>query len=726
MSVSPDAVLGAERPNAILPNVTLPEVTTKGIPLSPSRAGPLPAAPLAVPANRWDVLATTGLDETDLLLYRSNLLGSDLSVTNFGGGNTSAKVRDIDPLTRQPVDVLWVKGSGGDLGSMRRDGFATLYLDRVRQLEGLYRGRAFEDEMVGLLPHCTFGLNPRPASIDTPLHAFIPYTHVDHLHPDAVVAIAATQESEAVTREIYGDTVGWIAWQRPGFDLGLRIGEAVRAHPHWRGLVLEGHGLFSWGATARDCYDTSIELIGRAAAAINGRSGHLAGQPAPSAEALRPVIGLLRTALSGNRLKLCELMLSQDVREFVATPELMTDAMQGAACPDHFLRTKPWPLILEREPLFGPDAASYVADAVAGYRQAYAGYYERCRRADSPALRDPDPVVILIRDTCAMAFAPDRTGARIAGEYARNAMTVIRGARALGTYKALDEQEAFDIEYWALEEAKLKRQPAPKRFAGQVAYITGAAGGIGKAVATQILAQDGCVMLTDIDAARLEDARGALSKQFNPDLVRACVADVGDEAAVERSFTACITGFGGADILVANAGIASAAPIADTSLALWQANFRVLSEGYFLPAREAFRVMKPLGGAIIFVASKNALAASANTSAYSSAKAAELQLARCLALEGAPHGIRVNVVNPDAVLKGSTIWTGEWRAQRAAAYNLREDELDDFYRQRSLLKRSVLPEDVAEAVIFLASSSSAKSTGNILNVDAGNAAAFTR
>jgi rhamnulose-1-phosphate aldolase/alcohol dehydrogenase len=684
------------------------------------------AGGLKKPANRWDETAAATLDEAGQLLYRSNLLGADLSVTNFGGGNTSAKLMDIDPLTRQPVEVLWVKGSGGDLGSMGRDGFATLYLDRVRGLENLYRGRAFEDEMVGFLPHCTFALNPRPASIDTPLHAFIPYAHVDHLHPDAVVAIAATHESETLTREIFGGEVGWIAWQRPGFDLGLRIGEAVRAHPNWKGLVLEGHGLFSWGATARECYDVSIDLIGRAADAVNARLRPVAPRPMPAKATLRGIVERLRPLVSSVRPKLCELLSDDDMRSFVASPDILADAGQGAACPDHFLRTKPWPLVLEPGPLLGEGADVYVRDAVAAYRQRYRGYYERCRHDDSPALRDPDPVVVLVRDTCVLAFAADRTGARIAGEYARNALSVIAGARALGTYKALDEQEMFDIEYWRLEEAKLKRQPAPKRFAGQVAVITGGAGGIGRAVAAQILSEDGCVMLTDIDAVRLESVKADLSKRFSADRVRAFAADVADEAAVEASTEACILNFGGVDILVANAGIASAAPVSETSLDLWQSNFRVLSEGYFLPAREAFKVMRAMGGSIVFVASKNALAASANTSAYSSAKAAELQLARCLALEGAPYGIRVNVVNPDAVLKGSTIWTGEWRAQRAAAYNLREDELDDFYRQRSLLKRSVLPEDVAEAVVFLAGPGAAKSTGNILNVDAGNAAAFTR
>jgi rhamnulose-1-phosphate aldolase/alcohol dehydrogenase len=687
-------------------------------------------APFAEPRHLWDAAEAAGLDEAALLLYRSNRLGADLSVTNFGGGNTSAKLEGRDPLTGETVEVLWVKGSGGDLGSMKTDGFATLYLDRVRRLETLYRGLVFEDEMAGLLPHCTFGLNPRPASIDTPLHAFIPYRHVDHLHPDTVVAIAASHESRELTRRIYDGEVGWLPWQRPGFDLGLRVGEAVRANPHWRGLVLEGHGLFSWGATARECYDNSIDLVARAARELNTRA---AAPPVPPRDdaALMAAVRHLRPVLSRRRPVVCEMMSGDEVRAFTASPELMLEAARGTACPDHFLRIKPWPMILDAEPLRGPDAGAYVAAALDAYNARYSAYYERCRHADSPALRDPDPVVVLIRGAGALAFAPDRTAARIAGEYALNAMTVIRGALALGDYKPLPEQEAFDIEYWALEEAKLKRMPPPKPLAGQVAYITGAAGGIGRAVAEQVLARDGCVLLADIDDGRLEAAEADLKARFRGDLIRSAVIDVTDESSVVRSFDRCIEAFGGVDIVVANAGIASSAPIVDTSLDMWQANFRVLSDGYFLTAREAFKAMtgpsgKGRGGSIVFVASKNALAASANASAYSSAKAAELQLARCLALEGAPLGIRVNVVNPDAVLRGSNIWTGEWRASRAAAYNLNEDQLEDFYTQRSLLKQPVLPEDVAEAVIFLASAAAAKSTGNILNVDAGNAQAFTR
>ena len=692
---------------------------------SAQRRGHGSAIKLARPRHLWNDDIARSLGEADCLLYRSNLLGADLSVTNFGGGNTSAKLEDLDPLTGAPVAVLWVKGSGGDLGSMKRDGFATLYLDRVKDLESLYKGRDAEDDMVGLLPHCTFGLNPRPASIDTPLHAFIPYRHVDHLHPDAVVAIAATHQSREVTRQVYGDAVGWIAWQRPGFDLGLRIGELVRAHPEWRGLVLEGHGLFCWGETSRACYDTSIDLISRAVEAINaGLIEPARGRENPAL--LTRATTLLRPLLSTARAKLCERLTGADVIDFVSRPDCLTDAALGAPCPDHFLRTKPWPLILDPEPLAGAEAETYVREAVEAYRRRYSAYYDRCRTDESPALRDPDPIVVLIRDTGALAFAPDRTAARIAGEYVRNTLTVIRGARALGEYKALDEREAFAIEYWALEEAKLRRQPPAKAFAGKVAYITGAAGAIGRAVAAHILAQDGCVMLTDIAADRLEEVRRNLSERFRPDLVRACIADVGDEAAIAASFAACVEAFGGVDILVANAGTACAAPITETSLELWQDSFRVLSEGYFLPSREAFRAMKAMGGSIVFVVSKNALSASAETSAYSSAKAAELHLARCLAVEGAPFGIRVNVVNPDAVLQGSTIWSGEWRAQRAAAYNLHVDELEEFYRKRSLLKRSVLPEDVAEAVIFLAGEQASKSTGNILNVDAGHAPSFTR
>ncbi|MGA9657501.1 MAG: bifunctional rhamnulose-1-phosphate aldolase/short-chain dehydrogenase [Asticcacaulis sp.] len=687
-----------------------------------------------MPADLWDPELAASMDEAQGLVYRSNLLGADHSLTNFGGGNTSAKISMPDPLSGEATEVLWVKGSGGDLGSMGLDGFATLYLDKVRGLENRYRGRAFEDEMVGLQAHCTFGLNGRAASIDTPLHAFIERKHADHLHPDSVIAIAASQDSEALCRAAYGDTVGWLGWQRPGFDLGLRLRDALAAHPHWRGVMLEGHGLISWADTGEACYRNSLELIGRANGFIASRSigPAFGGEAMASANAkdqkafFARVTPLLRSALSDQRLKITHINTDPAVLEFVSSRDMPRLAALGTSCPDHFLRTKIRPLVLEPDRLTGEGAAHYIDASITAYRQAYADYYARCRRADSPPMRDSGPVIVLIAGYGLIAFADSASGARIASEYYVNAIHVMLGAEAIGAYKALDEQEAFDIEYWQLEEAKLKRMPKPGPFAGRIAYITGAAGGIGSAVAEQVLMRQGCVVLVDIDGDRLTPVADRLSQHYGRDNVRMIISDVTQESDVLDAFDQAACEFGGIDIFVANAGIASAAPIEETSLELWRRNFSVLSEGYFLSVRSAFSAMKSKGGAIVFVVSKNGMVASANTAAYSAAKAAEIQLARVLALEGAPHGIRVNIVNPDAVLEGSHIWTGAWRTERAAAYNLAEDELEDFYRQRSLLKRSVLPEDVAAAVVFLVSDDSAKSTGNIFNVDAGHAPAFTR
>ncbi|ESQ82588.1 hypothetical protein AEAC466_17120 [Asticcacaulis sp. AC466] len=696
---------------------------------------PADSSAFGPPMDLWEPAVAATLSDTECLLYRSNLLGRDPTLTNYGGGNTSAKLAMPDPLTGESVEVLWVKGSGGDLGSMTLDGFATLYMDRLRLLETRYRGRAFEDEMVGLQSHCTFALNPRPASIDTPLHAFIDRPHVDHLHPDAVIAIAAAGQSQALCRECFGGSVGWLGWQRPGFDLGLRLRDALKSNPHWRGVILEGHGLVSWADTSEACYRNSLDLVGRAAVFIAARSGDrptFGGQIATlHAEARRDafftrIVPILRAEISASGWKIARVDTSAPVLKFVCSRDFARLAALGTSCPDHFLRTKIRPMVLDADVLETEAAADHIAQAVQHYREAYAAYYSRCRRPDSPAMRDSAPVVILIPGYGMVTVADDAATARIAGEYYINAIQVMRGAEALSAYVALDEQEAFNIEYWALEEAKLRRLPKPGPFAGRVAYITGAAGGIGGAVAEQVLAKAGCVVLADIDAERLDAVSSGLAQRFGADRVRAIATDVTEEGSVQRSFDQAMREYGGIDIFVANAGIASAAPIEDTTLDIWRHNFAVLSEGYFLSVREAFKVMKARGGSIVFVASKNALAASANTSAYSSAKAAEIQLARCLALEGATHGIRVNVVNPDAVIRGSHIWTGAWRRERAAAYNLDEAELEDFYRQRSLLKRSVYPEDVAQAVIFLSSDAAGKSTGNIINVDAGHAASFTR
>ena len=693
-----------------------------------------PAFPFGIPDNRWSDEDAAGLGAAELLLYRSNLLGSDLTVTNFGGGNTSAKINERDPLTGEQVDVLWVKGSGGDLGSMKLNGFSTLYLEKLLGLEKLYRGVEFEDEMVGYLPHCTFNLNPRAASIDTPLHAYLPFAHIDHVHPDAIIALAASSGGEAATREIWGGEVGWLPWKRPGFELALWLRKLLVEQPDLRGVMLAGHGIICWGDTSKACYDNTIELIADAARFLNGK---LARAPAfggaavallPEQERAATAVDLmprLRALMSAERPKVGNFSDDPETLEFVGSADFDRLAAIGTSCPDHFLRTKIAPMTLDPGRLQDDD---YLTGAIAAYRKAYAAYYERCAGPQDPPMRDANPVVVLVPGVGRMTFAADKTTARLAGEFYGNAINVMRGAEAIGDYIGLDEQEAFNIEYWALEEAKLQRMPKPKPLVGKVALITGAAGGIGAACARRLLADGACVMLTDFDADALEATRETTVKQFGRDSVRAVICDVTDEASVKAAFAACAKAFGGLDIFVANAGIASSAPFEETTLELWRRNYGVLVEGYFLTAREAFRMMqRQRGGSIVFIGSKNALAASTNASAYASAKAAATHLARCMALEGADCGIRVNSVNPDAVIRGSRIWNGAWRKERASAYGVDPgEELEEHYRKRSMLKLTVLPEDVAEAVWYFVSPASAKSTGNILNVDAGNAQSFPR
>jgi rhamnulose-1-phosphate aldolase/alcohol dehydrogenase len=681
----------------------------------------------------WNDDDARNMGEPGLLRYRSNLLGADLAVTNFGGGNTSAKVKADDPLTGQETTVLWVKGSGGDLGSTGLDGFATLYLDKLLALERLYRGREHEDEMVGHLPHCIFNLNPRAPSIDTPLHGYLPFAHIDHTHPDAVIAIAAARRSEDLTREVFGGEIGWVSWQRPGFDLGLRLRDAVRSNPDANGLVLAGHGLFTWGETSEECYRTTLRIIRTAQEwlDVNGRGSAFGGaaiEVPPANErraAVERLLPVLRGRVSADLPKVAHFDDSPPVLEFCSSGQLDELAALGTSCPDHFLRTKIRPLVLDGDV---EAAMAGLDDALDAYRADYRAYYERCRRDDSPPMRDPNPVVYLVPGTGMVTLAKDKATARIAGEFYVNAINVMRGAASVDEYVGLDEQEAFNIEYWQLEEAKLRRQPPPKPLAGRIAYITGGAGGIGRAVAERLLADDACVVLVDRDEEVLRGVESELVERFSADRVRATVADVTDEAAVRRSFDFTAGEYGGVDIVVSNAGIASAAPITETSLDTWNTNLSVLATGYFLVGREAMRMLEAqgIGGSIVFVASKNALVASPGAAAYCTAKSSELHLARCLALEGAPLGIRVNTVNPDAVLRGSRIWSGDWRAERADAYSIGGDELEEHYRKRSMLQRSVFPEDVAEAVFFFASDLSAKSTGNILNVDAGNSAAFPR
>lgn len=691
------------------------------------------ATRFAIPASRWSDEAAAPLSPEQLLLYRSHLLGGDLTITNFGGGNTSSKILSKDPLTGQTVSVLWVKGSGGDIGSIKLDGFATLYQDKLLGLEKLYRGVGHEDEMVGYLPHCTFALNPRAASIDTPLHAFLPFTDVDHVHPDAVIALAASSNGPRATKEIYGAEVGWLDWKRPGFELGLRIRDYAAKHPGLRGIVMQNHGLICWGVDSKSCYLNTVDLIARAARYLNEK---MAGKPAfggQVAATLAPekraaiaarVMPRLRAAMGTDRHRVGHFSDDAETLEFVGSRDFAPLAALGTSCPDHFLRTKIAPLVLDPEKL---DDDAWLAAAMEEYRKGHLAYHQRNFAPGHPPVRDPNPVVFLLPGVGRFTFAADKTTARLAGEFYANAINVMRGATAIGKYVGLPEAEAYGIEYWVLEEAKLQRLPRSKPLAGRVAFVTGGAGGIGQAVAERLLRAGACVMLADRDAAALEIAHKELVGKQGRDFVRAALCDVTQEDQIAAAFDAVAREYGGVDIVVANAGLASSAPIDETTLELWNRNYDVLAKGYFLTARAAFSLLKKSGGSLVFIGSKNAIAASINASAYASAKAAAQHLARCLALEGAPFGIRVNVVNPDAVLKGSRIWDGNWRAERAKAYGVDSGAaLEEHYRERSLLKRDVLPEDVAEAVYFFAGDASSKSTGNIINVDAGNVQTFTR
>lgn len=693
------------------------------------------------PFPKWNEEVTAGMNEQELLLYRSNLLGSDLRITNYGGGNTAAKVQIIDPLSAQSVEVLLVKGSGGDLGSMKLDGFSSLYMSKLNELKRLYRGAAHEDEMVDYLPHCTFNLNPRAASIDTPLHAYLPFKHTDHMHPDALIAIAATANSERLTQEIFGGEMGWMPWRRPGYELGLQLEQYCKDHPGIRGLILGGHGLFTWGDTAKSCYQNTVAVIEKATAWLSAKAqdkeafGGVKGtslEAGQSEAVLGRVLPVLRGLVSANGVfKLAHVNTSAVVQEFVNSQQLDELAALGTSCPDHFLRTKICPLILPQAvwELEGDLLKSAMETLLSGYRTDYENYYNRCKRDTSPPVRDANPVVFLLPSIGMITLAKDKATARIAGEFYVNAINVMREANRVDQYVGLPEQEAFDIEYWLLEEAKLQRMPAPKALAGKIAFVTGAAGGIGRAIAQRYLKEGACLALADIDGSMLEVTVADLKKKYGKDVVFGVVCDVTKEESVQNAILQTSLQFGGVDLLVSNAGIASSAAIEDTTLELWNRNQAILATGYFLVGREVFRTMKAqgIGGAMVFVASKNGLVASNQAAAYCAAKAAEIHLSRCFALEGAPLGIRSNVVNPDAVIRGSRIWSGDWSKERAQANKIEEGDLEDFYRQRSMLKRSVLPEDIAESAYFFAAEHlSGKSTGNILNVDAGNLMAFTR
>jgi rhamnulose-1-phosphate aldolase/alcohol dehydrogenase len=604
-------------------------------------------------------------------------------------------------------------------------------MDKLESLKGLYTSLDQEDSMVHALNHCTFDLNPRAPSIDTCLHGYVPYPHVDHVHSDAVIAIAASKDSEKLTKEIFGDEMGYLPWQRPGIDLGIKLGEMAKNNPQFVGVVLGSHGLFTWGNTAKECYDTTLRIINKAAVwlertreqpAFKGAKVESLSDADRRAAALR-LLPEIRGRISKHERKIGHFVDSPEVMEFVNSNQMEVLAPLGTSCPDHFLRTKIRPLIVPHD----ADGAALVK-LIEGYRADYAAYYERCKHANSPAIRDPNAVIYLVPQVGMLSFAKDKATARIAAEFYVNAINVMRGASGVSAYQGLPEQEAFNIEYWLLEEAKLSRMPKPKSLAGRVAFITGGAGGIGSAIASKLLSEGACVVLADIDQGSLDEVTSGFAKSYGKDNVRGVKMDVSSEDAVIAAMNETALAFGGVDIVVNNAGITLAAAVEDTTLDLWNKNFTIMGTGYFLVGREGYRLLKRqnLGGSMVFICSKNAVAASPGASAYCSVKAAELHLARCMALEGAPMGIRVNVVNPDAVLRGSKIWQGPWRQQRAASLKITEDDLDEHYRKRSLLQRSVYPEDIAEGVYFFASDLSSKSTGNFLNVDAGNAASFTR
>ncbi len=687
----------------------------------------------------WDEKKAAELegDEVALFLYRSNILGADLRITNFGGGNTSCKTIEKDPLTGEAVEVMWVKGSGGDIGTLTRSGIAGLYTSRLRDLKNVYRGLKHEDEMVGLLYHCLYDLDSRAPSIDTPLHGLLPFKHIDHLHPDALIAVAAAEDSQAVTKEIWGDSMGWIPWQRPGFDLGLQLEKCLNDNPGIRGIVLGSHGLFTWGDTSYECYMNSLEVIEQASRYIAEREGKdrpVFGGPrmeslpdAGRKQQAAKMAPILRGLCSSHKRMIGHFTDDERVLQFINSHDLDKLAPLGTSCPDHFLRTKIKPLVLEVAPdadLTDPQSVKQQLEPVfEQYRKDYTEYYESCKHPDSPAMRDPNPVVILYPGVGMFTFAKNKQTARVASEFYINAINVMRGAEAISSYTALSRQEAFNIEYWLLEEAKLKRQPPEKPLSRRVAIITGGGGGIGRAIAEKLAAEGANVVLTDVKADRLEEANQA----FGRDVSTYVTCDVTQADSVAEAFEAACLAFGGVDIVVHSAGLAISKSIGDTELADWDLLQDVLAKGQFLMTKAGAEVMQTqgFGGDIVNIASKNGLVAGPKNIAYGTAKAAQQHMSRLAAAELAADGIRVNTVNPDGVIIGSKIWEGEWAEGRAKAYGIQVEDLPAHYANRNLLKQIIRPEDIANGVFALVGILD-KSTGNIINVDGGMANAFVR
>lgn len=692
----------------------------------------------------WDEAKATELagDEVSLLVYRSNLLGADLRLTNYGGGNTSCKVSDTDPLTGKSVDVLWIKGSGGDLGTLTRSSLSALFLERLRSLENRYRGLAYEDEMVALFNHCIFDLQSKAPSIDTPLHGFLPFKHIDHLHPDAAIAIAAAKDGERITQELFEGKIGWVPWQKPGFDLGLQLKKCYEQNPTIRGIMLGSHGLFTWGDTAYNCYLNTLEVIEKCAGYVEEK---IHAQPVVfSGEKIQPLPAQQREVQATNLAPILRGFCSSStnmvghftddyrVLEFINSNDLEKLAPLGTSCPDHFLRTKISPLVLPLQPAEDLSDVAAIQEKLLpefeAYRKMYANYYATHKHPNSPALRDSNPVIILYPGVGMFSFAKDKSTARIAAEFYVNAINVMRGAEAISAYTALPKQESFNIEYWLLEEAKLQRLPAPKVLSGKVALITGSGGGIGKAIAHKLASEGACVVITDNHAERLEEAKKDFIQLFGNDKVAACLLDVADVRSIQQAVSSAVLRFGGLDIIVNNAGLSISKSLEEHTEKDWDLLYTVLVKGQMFVSQEAVQILRKqkMGGDIINIVSKNALVSGPNNAGYGSAKAAQLHLSRLQAAELGKDKIRVNVVNPDAVISGSNIWSGGWAEGRAKAYGIKVEELPEFYAKRTLLHEIILPEDIANACFAIVGGLLHKSTGNTINVDGGVAAAFLR
>src|SRR5688572_8865984 len=706
----------------------------------------------------WDEAKAGELagDEVALLVYRSNLLGADLRLTNYGGGNTSCKTIAKDPLRGKETEVMWVKGSGGDLGTMNRSGLAALYIDRLKSLKNSYRGidpdsYREEDEMVELFYHCIYDFNSKAPSIDTALHAFLPFKHIDHLHPDAVIAIAASKDGKKITNELFEGSVGWIDWQRPGFDLGLKLEQYLEENPEIRGIILGSHGLFTWGETSFDCYFNTLEVIERCAEFIDSSitekntskepvfgGGKLQSLPKETrlkkAAFLAP---LLRGYCSMNSSTEAGGMIGhftddERVLEFINSNDLERLAIMGTSCPDHFLRTKISPLVLHAAIDEDENDLNKLKEKIAplfdAYRKMYADYYNTSKHPVSPAMRDPNPVVILYPGVGMFTFAKNKQTARVAAEFYINAINVMKGAEAISEYTSLPRQEAFNIEYWSLEEAKLQRMPKPKSLNGRIALITGSAGGIGKAIAKKFADEGACVVLSDNNIDRLEEAKEEFKKQYGKEDFETVVIDVTRAGTIQQAVDATALFFGGLDIVVNNAGLSISKPLEDHTEADWDLLYDVLVKGQFMVTQKAVEIMRKqgLGGDVLNIVSKNALVSGPDNAGYGSAKAAQLHLSRLNAAELGEDKIRVNTVNPDAVISGSNIWSGGWAEGRAKAYGITVEELPAFYAKRNLLHEIINPEDIANACFVFVCGLLNKSTGNILNVDGGVSAAFTR